>query len=82
MQATEVVAGEIRAELARRRMGVQAFAETLKDPESGRTVFSFRTLCRRLAEPGTFTLDELFAVAAFFDYDDIAELVSPVRRAA
>ena len=81
MQATDVVAGEIRAELARRRMSVQTFAETLKDPENGRTVFSFRTLCRRLAEPGTFTLDELFAVADFFGYD-IADLVSPVRRAA
>lgn len=81
MQATEDVAGEIRAELARRRMSVQGFAETLKDPDTARTVFSFRTLCRRLAEPGTFTLEELFAIAAYFG-TDIGELVSPSRRAA
>lgn len=81
MRATDEVAGEIRAELARRRMSVQTLAETLTDPETDRTIFSFRTLCRRLAEPGTFTLDELDAVALFFDRD-LADIVNPRRRAA
>lgn len=80
MQATEAVGNEIRAELTRRRMSVETFAATVTVPGTTRTVFSFRTLCRRLAEPGTFSLDELYAISEYFGMP-LGDLVTPPRRA-
>ena len=63
MQVTDGVAEVIRVELARRRMSVEAFTAALTYPGTSRPVLSFRSMCRRLAEPGTFKLEELAAIA-------------------
>jgi hypothetical protein len=81
MQATYGVADEIRAELARRRMSVESLATAVKIPGTDRTAISFRTLCRRLAEPGSFKLEELQAIAGYFGLT-VADLVTPRVRAA
>jgi hypothetical protein len=81
MQVTDGVAEVIRVELARRRTSVEAFTAALTYPGTSRPVLSFRSMCRRLAEPGTFKLEELAAIADYFGLE-ISDLISPSRRAA